>query len=39
MRTILQSVILMALLVGAVSTAQAEVKTVKMKIAGYLCGN
>jgi hypothetical protein len=27
------------LIVGAVAKAQAQVKTVEMKIAGYLCGN
>jgi hypothetical protein len=32
-------IILAFLLVGAVATAQAQVKTVEMKIAGYLCGN
>jgi len=27
------------LLTGAVVTANSEVKTIQMKIAGYLCGN
>ena len=40
MRIQLRSVIISALLlIGVVYVAHAEVKTVKMKIAGYLCGN
>ncbi len=39
MRTLLRSVFAIVMLAGVLSTAQAEVKTVKMKIAGYLCGN
>jgi hypothetical protein len=40
MRTQLRSLFASALLlIGVVSVAHAEVKTVKMKIAGYLCGN
>ncbi len=30
---------LVLLLIGLTETARAEVKTVQMKIAGYLCGN
>lgn len=39
MRTLFRSVIASLLFLVAGSVVQAEVKTVRMKIAGYLCGN